>query len=110
MRELQNATRRAAVVCRGDVVELKDLGLPVTSEKVATSKLSGFFLDRAIKMRDFEKDYLATLLRRHRGNVRTAAVEARLPRGTFYRLMKKYGLSAQPYLAANGHTDVNPVP
>jgi transcriptional regulator of acetoin/glycerol metabolism len=32
------------------------------------------------------------LLARHQGDVRTAAQEAKLPRGTLYRLMKKHGL------------------
>jgi DNA-binding NtrC family response regulator len=45
----------------------------------------------------FERDYLEALLRRHQGNVKTAAEEACLPRGTLYRLMKNHGLDGDDF-------------
>jgi len=36
----------------------------------------------------FERQYLSDLLARHHGDVKAAALEARLPRGTLYRLLK----------------------
>ena len=45
----------------------------------------------------FEQEYLRELLKRHQGDVRTAAREAKLPRGTLYRLMKKHGLDGASF-------------
>ena len=45
----------------------------------------------------FEHDYLRELLKRHQGDVRTAAREAKLPRGTLYRLMKKHGIDGASF-------------
>ena len=45
----------------------------------------------------FEREYLEALLRRHQGNVKTAAEEACLPRGTLYRLMKNHGLDGDDF-------------
>jgi DNA-binding NtrC family response regulator len=42
----------------------------------------------------FERQYLSDLLRRHDGDVKAAAVEAQLPRGTLYRLLKNHSLDA----------------
>jgi DNA-binding NtrC family response regulator len=42
----------------------------------------------------FERQYLSDLLKRHHGDVRAASGEAKLPRGTLYRLMKNHGLDS----------------
>ena len=52
----------------------------------------GYFELRDEQLAEFEQQYLNELLVRHHGDVRTAALEAKLPRGTLYRLMKKHGL------------------
>jgi transcriptional regulator of acetoin/glycerol metabolism len=40
----------------------------------------------------FERDYLQRLLHECHGNISQAAAEARLPRGTFYRLLNRHAL------------------
>jgi transcriptional regulator of acetoin/glycerol metabolism len=45
-------------------------------------------------MAKFERQYLTDLLRRHGGEVMSAAIEAQLPRGTLYRLLKNHGIDA----------------
>jgi transcriptional regulator of acetoin/glycerol metabolism len=45
----------------------------------------------------FEKQFLTDLLTRHQGDVSAAAREARLPRGTLYRLMKGHGLDGASF-------------
>ena len=52
----------------------------------------GYFELRDEHLARFEEQYLSDLLVRHHGDVRTAALEAKLPRGTLYRLMKKHDL------------------
>jgi DNA-binding NtrC family response regulator len=60
----------------------------------------GFFAQRAEQVARFEKQFLADLLARHLGDVSAAAREARLPRGTLYRLMKGHGLDGAQFRAA----------
>jgi transcriptional regulator of acetoin/glycerol metabolism len=57
----------------------------------------GFFAQRAEHVARFEKQYLSDLLTRHLGDVSAAAREARLPRGTLYRLMKGHGLDGASF-------------
>ena len=42
----------------------------------------------------FERAYLTSVLRKAGGDVSLAATTAQVPRGTFYRLLKKHGLNA----------------
>jgi DNA-binding NtrC family response regulator len=57
----------------------------------------GFFAQRAEQVARFERQYLTDLLARHLGDVSAAAREARLPRGTLYRLMKGHGLDGASF-------------
>jgi DNA-binding NtrC family response regulator len=45
----------------------------------------------------FERDYLASLLRAHRGNVSEAARQARLGRATFHEKLRRYGIDPDDY-------------
>ena len=58
---------------------------------------AGFFELRAQRVASFEKDYLASMLRTHQGDVAAAAKAAQVPRGTYYRLMKNHGLKAADF-------------
>ena len=58
---------------------------------------AGYFALRDRQLATFEHDYLRDLLKRHQGDVRTASREAKLPRGTLYRLMKKHGLDGASF-------------
>ncbi|MBK7583252.1 MAG: hypothetical protein IPI67_24045 [Myxococcales bacterium] len=48
---------------------------------------------REQRVQAFEREYLTNLLRALEGDVAATAHEARLPRATLYRLLKKYDLS-----------------
>ncbi|MCW5548763.1 MAG: hypothetical protein KIT44_07350 [Opitutaceae bacterium] len=48
-------------------------------------------------MSAFEREYLAAMLEQHQGDVTTAAKDAGIPRGTYYRLMKNHGLKANDF-------------
>ncbi len=45
----------------------------------------------------FEREYLVSILARHRGNVSAAARDARLDRSNFLRLLRRHSLKAQEY-------------
>ena len=101
VRELQNVVRRAIALTRAPAAGVDDLpdevvaaaGRPVASDTEA----SGFIARRAEHVARFEKQFLTDLLTRHEGDVTAAAREARLPRGTLYRLMKGHGLDGASF-------------
>ncbi len=98
VRELQNVVRRALAMTRTPMAGIDDLPdeLVVAAGRAAPPAVGdgGFFARRADHMARFERQYLADLLTRHRGDVTAAAREAALPRGTLYRLMKGHALDA----------------
>jgi len=96
VRELQNVVRRAIAMTRSSMAGIDDLPDEVVSaagrNASAEAEAVGFFAQRAVHVARFEKQFLTDLLARHLGDVSAAAREARLPRGTLYRLMKGHGL------------------
>jgi DNA-binding NtrC family response regulator len=94
VRELQNVIRRGTALSRTSMLSLEDLPdeLIVSAGRRGDPAVRGYFQARDEYMARFERDYLANLLARHFGDVKTAAQEAKLPRGTLYRLMKSQGL------------------
>jgi len=101
VRELQNAVRRAIALTRSPVAGVDDLPDEVVAaagrNAGAEAGAVGFFAQRAEHVARFEKQFLTELLTRHLGDVAAAAREARLPRGTLYRLMKNHGLDGAAF-------------
>lgn len=99
VRELQNVIRRAIALAKESLIGLNDLpdSLVTSAGEKRSAEGGGFFDLREQCVATFEHDYLAALLKRHRGNVKTAAAEARVPRGTLYRLMKNHGLDSADF-------------
>jgi two-component system response regulator HydG len=101
VRELQNAVRRAVAMTRSATPDVEDL----PDEIVAAAGRSGpaaegdggYFAKRAEHVARFEKQYLTDLLSRHHGDVSAAAREAKLPRGTLYRLMKSHAIDGAAF-------------
>jgi DNA-binding NtrC family response regulator len=96
VRELQNVIRRAIALTKGPMIELDDLPdeLVASAGEGRSTGAVGYFDVRDRHLAEFEGKYLSELLARHQGDVRGAALEAKLPRGTLYRLMKKHGLDS----------------
>lgn len=99
VRELQNVIRRAIVLNSDSMIDVDDLpdALLTASGNSGNGNANGFFQARAEYVARFEREYLTALLSRHQGNVKSAADEARVPRGTLYRLMKNHGLDGADY-------------
>ena len=101
VRELQNVVRRAIAMTGSATAGIDDL----PDELVAAAGRGtgaepgavGYFAQRAEHVARFERHYLTELLERHQGDVSAAAREARLPRGTLYRLMKGHGLDGSSF-------------
>ena len=101
VRELQNVVRRAIAMTRLPMAGVDDLPdeIVAAAGRAAGAEAGaiGFFAQRAEHLAKFEMHYLVDLLTRHLGDVSAAAREARLPRGTLYRLMKGHGLDAAQF-------------
>ena len=94
VRELQNVIKRVLVFSRRPIVRAEDLPDEIVAgagSHCATTH--GFFALREQHDNAFERSYLEQLMRAHAGDVAAAAAEAKLPRGTLYRLLKKHGIS-----------------
>jgi two-component system response regulator HydG len=100
VRELQNVIRRAIALSKDTLIGVDDLPDALVAEagRSAAGKTpgetagGGYFALRDAHLAKFERQYLVDLLTRHGGDVRAAAREAELPRGTLYRLMKNHDL------------------
>jgi DNA-binding NtrC family response regulator len=98
VRELQNTMKRVLALCQNPIIGADDLPGELVAGSMDTPHGGGsFFAQRERRLTTFEKDYFHGLLRAHGGDVAAAAREAELPRGTLYRLLKKYGLNAMDY-------------
>lgn len=102
VRELQNVMRRAIALSTDTLIGPEDLpeslvaeaGRATTAAALSDTTMAtsggeeGYFALRDAHLAKFERQYLSDLLARHHGDVKAAALEARLPRGTLYRLLK----------------------
>jgi DNA-binding NtrC family response regulator len=101
VRELQNVVRRAIALTRSPNAGIDDLPDEVVAaagrSTGAEAGAVGFFARRAEHVARFEREFLTDLLTRHLGDVSAAAREARLPRGTLYRLLKGHAIDAAAF-------------
>jgi len=95
VRELQNILRRTlAMVREGPILpeNLPENVLALAGLSQAPPRESGFFALRDHRVSVFECEYFTALLEKTHGDVSKAAREARIPRGTLYRLLKNHAL------------------
>ena len=98
VRELESVIVRAVVLGEGRTIHREDLGLPspAASPPEAVAEESRGRAERSYQalkaqaIADFERDYLARLMARHRGNVSQAARAAGKERRELGRLLKKH--------------------
>lgn len=94
VRELQNVIKRVLVFSRRPDIRVEDLPDEIVAAAGNTAAdMRGYFALREQHSNAFERAYLEQLLRVHGGDVAAAAAEAKLPRGTLYRLLKKHDIS-----------------
>jgi two-component system, NtrC family, response regulator PilR len=100
VRELQNVLKRTIALARRTIITADDLPEAVVSAAAIADPagtVPGYFELRDHHLAQFERDYLHRLLQLCRGNISQAASEARLPRGTFYRLLGRHALDPASY-------------
>ena len=91
IRELKNVIERAVVLARSNALTAIDMGPRIAG--LATSNSDETFQgakDRAI--RNFEKEYLLSILKANGWNISRAAKSAQKDRRSFQRLIRKHGI------------------
>lgn len=101
VRELQNVLRRALAMGCDETLTVDDLPEAIVAQASERSPEGegGFFRFRRQRIEAFEREYLVGLMRTCLGDVPRAVREARIPRGTLYRLLKKHGLLPEDFRA-----------
>lgn len=99
VRELQNVLKRALAMSAKPGISLEDLPdeLVAHAGESRARDSTGFFQLREQRLATFEKEFLRHLMSNCRGDVVCAARDARLPRGTLYRLLKKHELNPSDF-------------
>lgn len=86
VRELQHAIERAVIMTDNATLKESDFHLRNTSGKVDEIELDTYNLE------EVEKNIIQKVLKKHQGNISTAAKELGLTRTSLYRRMEKHGL------------------
>ena len=117
VRELQNVIRRAMALTADDVIGVDDLPDNVvtaagkyiadTSDelKQGSPSRAGFLALKATHVAEFEQHYLYEIMKRLHGDVSAAAKEARVPRGTLYRLLKLHNIEPSRFRHDSNNTE-----
>src|SRR6185369_5454697 len=100
IRELENILERAIVKCQGEIIE--DVDLPMPPQRVVDRPYSGVVGtngDLSLKqwLLRSEKDYLRSLLIKHKGAISLTAKEAKVDNKTLYRKMRRHGLHKESF-------------
>jgi len=93
IRELENILRQVLVLTDAPTIEPEDLAIPLPPPTQPAARVSLKQM-KARVIDDFERVYLADLLRVHQGNVTQAARAAQKERRAFGRLLKKHHLAS----------------
>ena len=89
VRELQNVLVRAVLLSDSDTIETSDLSLP--SDEPGIDDVS-FRARKSQVVRQFEHDFLESVLRKHNHNITLAARAVKKNRRAFWGLLRKHGL------------------
>lgn len=91
VRELQNVLIRAIALSDDEVIETSDLNLP---DDGPVGEDQSFQTMKARVVSRFERDFLISTLRAHKGNITRAASAVKKNRRAFWELLRKHNLLA----------------
>jgi DNA-binding NtrC family response regulator len=112
VRELRNAVERAAIFCRGEVVQPDDLPqelLQASPEQTVSEepvfyweKTDDFQTAKGKMIERFERDILRAALAEHRGNISQASRALGLHRQNVQQKLRRLGISAEEFKNSPG--------
>jgi len=100
IRELENILERAIVKCQSEMIE--DVDLPVAPRRILDRQYigvasgNGEFSLKQWLLRS-EKEYLRSLLIKHKGAITLTAKDAKVDNKTLYRKMRRHGLHKESF-------------
>ncbi|NUM53066.1 MAG: sigma 54-interacting transcriptional regulator [Candidatus Hydrogenedentes bacterium] len=86
VRELRSCVERAVALAQTDVIEPEDVMLPTEGKRDPDSS------SHLLTLADAEKHHIQRILKRHKGNIRSAAQALKISRVTLYKKINDYGI------------------
>jgi DNA-binding NtrC family response regulator len=90
IRELENVIERAAILCRGGIIEPQDLSLPNAPMSLPSGGRSDNKLGTALPLKEIERLHIEGVLRSFRGNKAEAAKILGISLKTLYTKIQQY--------------------
>ncbi|MCC6797410.1 MAG: sigma 54-interacting transcriptional regulator [Candidatus Hydrogenedentes bacterium] len=87
VRELKSCMERAAVLAQGDVIEPDDIMISVQSDRREPDSSS-----HLLTLADAERHHIQRILKRHNGNIKSAAQALKISRVTLYKKISDFGI------------------
>jgi len=94
VRELQNIIERAVVFAKGTSIDSADI---VLAESHQYDDMESFRDAKAKVVKQFEREYIRSLLLCHEGNISRASKTAGKNRRAFWELIRKYGIDVSGF-------------
>ncbi|KAA3656319.1 MAG: sigma-54-dependent Fis family transcriptional regulator, partial [Calditrichaeota bacterium] len=95
IRELQNVLKRAIIESTSPILEYLTIHKPKRKSTIASHPDLTWKEAKKAVIEDFEREYIHTLLQRYNGIVANCARHAGLQSPDFWKLMRKYNISAE---------------
>ena len=95
-----NAVERAVVLEKTNTVSLSGLPEKLLTQPADRKQITSETVYKNAKEKTldaFNKEFIANILRLHKGNISKAAQAANMDRPNLYRLMKKYGIDPKDF-------------
>lgn len=111
VRELKNCIESASALCDGNIIQCKDIEAIIGNNRISRSEITApaglhgndvlsdlSYRDaKARVIEDFEKQYIALMLSRNKGNISAASRDSDLDRKNFWQLLKKYDIDPDKF-------------
>ncbi|MEW6409677.1 MAG: sigma-54 dependent transcriptional regulator, partial [Nitrospirota bacterium] len=95
VRELKNIIERIVILNEMSVIRTEHLPLELQEKGGLPAE---HFKKTILNVKEqYEKNYITSMLTKHRGNVTHASMEAGMDRGSFQRLMRKYSILSESF-------------
>ena len=100
VRELENFIGRAAILCRGEVIEPEHLPAEVTElnpQQEILDRLDDFQAAKAHAVEKFERAYITAVLQKCGGIISRASAYSGLSERNFHEKLKRYSINAKSF-------------